>query len=66
MEMKRRFMLLAAVCMAALMFASGAAFAAVINGTNGNDALAGTNQSDRISGFGGNDAIDGGQVPKFL
>jgi hypothetical protein len=49
-------LLLAAICVA-LVVSSGVAFAAVINGNNGDNNLDGTRKADRIDGRGGNDTI---------
>ncbi len=57
--MGRRFVVMLAAAMLALMAAGGAALADNIEGDGGNDRLVGTNGKDTISGAGGNDDIFG-------
>jgi Ca2+-binding RTX toxin-like protein len=55
----RRPMLMLAMVIVALVVASGAAFAATIRGTDGDDFLEGTRNDDRIYGRGANDTVEG-------
>ena len=57
--MGRRFVVMVAAAMLALMAAGGAALADNIEGNGGNNRLVGTNGKDTISGAGGNDDIFG-------
>ncbi len=56
--MKRMLKLIPAVAVV-LMLGAGAAFAATISGTSGNDTLKGTNSADLMRGRGGHDTISG-------
>ena len=56
----RRTLLLLAMAAMALLVAMPIAYAAVVNGTEGDDPnLAGTNDNDKITGKGGNDLTNG-------
>jgi Ca2+-binding RTX toxin-like protein len=56
----KRVILIVSVMVTALLVASGAAWAATIVGTNGNDTRSGTANADQMYGLNGNDRLTGG------
>ncbi len=61
-----RAMLLLAVMVAVLALSAGAAFAAVVSGTVGDDALRDTNAPDALFAKAGDDRLDGRGAPDAL
>ena len=55
----RRVILWCTVAIIALILVSGAALAALVEGTDGDDTLVGTPNADEMYGYAGNDSLDG-------